>query len=104
MENENKSIKRPGGYSHKVLDAKKENKRNLAMENKEKYQKLTIIQRIGLLDSRLGKGQGAVRERLRLQKQLATSVPVINKPVAPVTVAPVKDVKKPKNVKRYSNI
>lgn len=50
--------------------AVKERKRNEAKERQEKYDKLTIEQKIDKLDMMFGKGLGATKERAKLQKKL----------------------------------
>jgi len=49
----------------------KEQKRLEAEERRERCSMLTPLERIHMLDQRLGKGVGAVRERERLEKMLA---------------------------------
>ncbi len=38
----------------------------VATENKERWESLTVAQKVQDLDNRLGKGQGAVKQRARL--------------------------------------
>lgn len=49
-----------------------------ATERKSLSDSLTAEQRLLVLDTRLGKGQGAVRERLRLQKSTKVEEQVVN--------------------------
>ena len=46
---------------------KKDQRRDVAQENKEKYDKLTPIQKLAKLDHDLGEGIGAKRQRQKLQ-------------------------------------
>lgn len=47
-----------------------EQRRAEATERQKKYDKLSIKEKIDLLDARFGPGQGAARQRARLQKAL----------------------------------
>lgn len=49
---------------------KKAAKQKVAAENMERWNSLTTAQKIADLDRRLGKGQGAVKQRARLAKVL----------------------------------
>jgi len=48
----------------------KNEKRNAAQKRQETYNNLTVQQKIERLDKRFGKGQGAKKERERLETQL----------------------------------
>lgn len=50
--------------------ARREARRESAKERQEHWDKLSLEQRISSLDSRLGDGQGATRQRARLAKQI----------------------------------
>lgn len=51
-----------------IAKAHQEQKRAEAIERQEKHNSLSLVQRMELLDKRLGKGIGAKKERMRLKK------------------------------------
>ena len=95
--------KKSNGYSNKVLHAKRDAKRDKAMESKAHYQSLTIQERIKLVESRPGNSK---RELARLEKQLALLPPPVKKetiatqPVVKKVVRREKGVNKVKQVKQ----
>jgi hypothetical protein len=85
MKRENKARRFPGtnGPRPDLSKLKKEE----AKERQEAYDKLSIGDKISLLDSRLGVGQGAKKQRVRLEGLLKTP-PVIKQESMPATEAP----------------
>lgn len=83
----------------------KERKRIEGKARQDAYDKLTIEQKIKLLDERLGVGQGAVRQRARfaaaLKKQEQENVvPVIAVHGSDVVLEPAEPIKKQRRQKR----
>lgn len=75
-------------------------KRREAIERKEAYEALSLEDKIRFLDRRLGPGVGAVKQRARLAKLIATPAPVVEEPM---TEAPKLENTEPKVSKRKSS-
>ena len=80
---------RPDKFANKVADSK---------SRKEDYDSLTIMQKLSMLDNKLGKGIGAKKQREKLQALLVPAKPLeeITKMVEVINAATSKPVEKKK--------